>query len=103
MSAFVSYFLTAALAVLGVFVLFALLYAILGKRFTDKIVATNMIGTLCVNMIVIVALLVGADYILDVALVFALLSFLTVVVLCRFVQSQALARRKSGERKEDEA
>ena len=103
MSSFMTCFLTAALAVLGFFVLFALLYAILGKRFTDKIVATNMIGTLCVNMIVIVALLVGADYILDVALVFALLSFLTVVVLCRFVQNQALGKRKNGDKKEDEA
>lgn len=98
--------LMAALGVLGILVLLALLYAVLGKRFTDKIVAANMIGTLGLNMIVILAIFLGADYILDVGLVFALLSFLMVIVLCRFVQNKILYMReeeKEQAEKEKEA
>lgn len=94
MSSFIHGMLLFSLAVLGILVLLALLYAVLGKRFTDKIVAANMIGTLGVNMIVILAIFLGADYILDVSLVFALLSFLMVIVLCRFVQNKVLSIRR---------
>ena len=106
MSLFMRGTLIAALCVLGLLVLAALLYAVLGKRFTDKIVAANMIGTLGLNMIVILAIFLGADYILDVGLVFALLSFLMVIVLCRFVQNKILYMKeeeKEQAEKEKEA
>ena len=74
MSAFMENYLLIALTVLGVLVLLSLLYAVLGRRFTDKIVAANMIGSLGLNMIVILAIFIGADYILDIGLVFALLA-----------------------------
>ena len=103
MSAFMQNYLLIALMVLGVLVLLALLYAVLGKRFTDKIVAANMIGSLGLNMIVILAIFIGADYILDIGLVFALLAFLMVIVLCRFVQNQVLGKlRESAEKTEEE-
>ena len=94
MSTWMHSLLLVTLAVLGILTLLALLYAVLGKRFTDKIVAANMIGTLGVNMIVVLAIFLGADYILDVSLVFALLSFLMVIVLCRFVQNKVLFLRQ---------
>lgn len=103
MSAFMQNYLLIALTVLGVLVLLALLYAVLGKRFTDKIVAANMIGSLGLNMIVVLAIFIGADYILDIGLVFALLAFLMVIVLCRFVQNQVLGKlRESAEKTEEE-
>lgn len=103
MSAFMENYLLIALSVLGVLVLLSLLYAVLGKRFTDKIVAANMIGSLGLNMIVILAIFIGADYILDIGLVFALLAFLMVIVLCRFVQNQVLSKlRESAEKTEEE-
>ena len=103
MSAFMENYLLIALSVLGVLVLLSLLYAVLGKRFTDKIVAANMIGSLGLNMIVILAIFIGADYILDIGLVFALLAFLMVIVLCRFVQNQGLGKlRETAEKTEEE-
>ena len=103
MSAFMQNYLLIALTVLGVLVLLALFYAVLGKRFTDKIVAANMIGSIGLNMIVILAIFIGADYILDIGLVFALLAFLMVIVLCRFVQNQVLGKlRESAEKTEEE-
>lgn len=94
MSRFMQGYLIGALALLGILILLSLLYAVLGRRFTDKIVAANMIGSLGVNSIVILAILIGTDYILDVGLVFALLSFLMVIVLCRFVRNQVLDDRR---------
>ena len=102
MSLFMQRFLLGALTVLGILVLFSLVYAVLGKRFTDKIVAANMIGTLGVNMIVILAIFIGADYILDIGLVFALLSFLMVIVLCRFVQNHVLSKLRGEKETEEE-
>lgn len=103
MSSFMEKYLLIALAVLGVLMLLSLFYAVLGKRFTDKIVAANMIGSLGLNMIVILAIFIGADYILDIGLVFALLSFLMVIVLCRFVQNQVLSKlREPAENTEEE-
>ena len=96
MSLFMQRYLIVVLVILGILGLMSLLYLVLGKRFTDKIVATNLMGSLGVNLIVILAVLLGADYILDISLVFALLAFLTVIVLCRFVQNYTL-HRQSGE------
>ena len=105
MSLLMQRYLIVVLGILGVLVLLALLYAVLGRRFTDKIVAANMIGTLGVNMIVILAIFIDADYILDVGLVFALLSFLMVIVLCRFVQNKILfiQTEEKEEKKKEEA
>ncbi len=94
MSLFMQRYLIAALVVLGILVLMSLLYLVLGKRFTDKIVATNLMGSLGVNIIVVLAVLLGTDYVLDISLVFALLAFLTVIVLCRFQQNYALRRQR---------
>ncbi len=104
MSLFMHRYLVITLGILGALMLLALLYAVLGKRFTDKIVAANLIGTLGVNMIVILAIVIGADYILDVGLVFALLSFLMVIVLCRFVQNKVilLAEQEKAEKAPEE-
>ncbi|MBR2562982.1 MAG: sodium:proton antiporter [Eubacterium sp.] len=84
-----------ALAILGVLVFFALIYAAIGRRLTDKIIAINMIGTIGINMIVILALFLEADYILDIGLVFALLSFLTVIVFCRYAENREMHDRKN--------
>ena len=102
MSLFMQTYLIVVLAALGALILFSLLYAVLGKRFTDKIVAANMIGSLHVNIIVILAILIGTDYILDIGLVFALLSFLMVIVLCRFVLNQVTSRMRGEEDAQEE-
>ena len=100
MSLFMHRYLIVVLAILGLLVLASLLYLVLGKRFTDKIVATNLMGSLGVNLIVILAVVLGADYILDISLVFALLAFLMVIVLCRFMQNFTL-HRQSGDKRFD--
>lgn len=70
---------------LSVTVCFCLLRAVMGPKLTDRIVAVNMIGVKTILLIVLTGLYIGEYYLVDVALVFALLSFLAVVVLTQLV------------------
>lgn len=90
-----------ALLVFGAIVLAALMLAtlvraILGPRFTDRIIAVNVINTLVVAEIVLLSVWMEEDFLVDVALLYALLSFLTVVVVSRLV----LTRRQKQLEKE---
>ncbi len=91
------------LVVLIVLIVCSLVYAIVSHRFTDKIVAANMIGSLTMNIMVILAVYLGQSYILDSGMIIALLSFLSVIVLCRVVtdhifgQLRHLRDKENGE------
>ena len=62
---------------------FCLLRAILGPRFTDRIVAINMIGMKTIILICILAFYMREDSLLDISIVYALISFLPVVALAK--------------------
>ena len=68
---------------LSITVCFCLLRAILGPRFTDRIVAINMIGIKAIILICMLAFYMGEDNLLDISVVYALISFLAVVVLSK--------------------
>lgn len=90
--------LTAGALVLALLMVAALVRAILGPRFTDRVIAVNMINTMAVAQIAILAVRLKEDFLVDVALVYALLSFLTVVVMTRLVLLRH--RRKQLHREE---
>lgn len=71
--------------VLALLALAALVRAVLGPRFTDRIIAVNVVNTLMVAEIVLLSVWLHEDFLVDVALIYALLSFLTVVVVSRLV------------------
>ena len=75
--------LTAGAVVLALLILATLVRAVLGPRFTDRIVAVNVISTLVIAELVLLSVWLREDFLVDVALVFALLSFLAVVVVSR--------------------
>lgn len=77
--------LIAGAVVLALLMLATLIRAVLGPRFTDRIIAVNVINTLVVAEIVLVSVWMREDFLVDVALLYALLSFLTVVVFSRLV------------------
>lgn len=92
------YALVGAVAALTLLILATLVRSILGPRFTDRIVAVNMVNSMVVAVIALLALAMEQDFLVDVALVYALLSFLAVVVLARMVLSRRQGRGH-GERK----
>lgn len=74
---------TAILFALGAGILFALIRAIRGPRAADRIMGINMIGTMSLLAIAVVALMLKESWLLDVCLIYGLISFLAVVVLTR--------------------
>ena len=89
------------LAVLGVLLFLCLLRAILGPRIADRVVGINMIGTIVIMMIVILSLMLGVGYLVDSAIIYAMLSFLAVVVLAKIYIGVYLARKaKEGDENE---
>ena len=90
-----------ALVVLAVLTLLCLIRAIQGPRIADRIVSINMISTLTIAMIGILAIRQNQGYLVDVALIYALIGFLAVVVLCKVYMGITLEAREQKQ-KEDE-
>ncbi len=74
---------TAVLLALGVMMIACLVRAILGPRIADRLVSINMTGTIAIMMIGILAVMLDEGYLLDIAIIYAMLSFLAVVVLVK--------------------
>lgn len=83
-------FLLASLICLGLLMAAALLRAILGPRFTDRIVAVNAISTMLIAGICLLSRYLEEDYLLDVAIIYALLGFVANTLLMR----QLIAKKR---------
>lgn len=83
MTMIVRSFLILAMCIMMLVVFVCMVRAILGPRITDRVVALNMIGTLVVLMICVISYLLEEAFLVDVAILYALLNMLVVVILCR--------------------
>ena len=90
-------FATVVLIVLGIIAVLCLLRAILGPTPADRIVAINMLGTLTMSMIVVLLVKLREGYLADICLIYALISFLAVIVLCKVYVGAYLTRKKIKE------
>ena len=91
--------LTAAMIILGL-VLFACLFrTVKGPSTADRMISINMTCTAVIMMILLLTLLLKEDWLCDIALVYALLSFLAVVLLVRIFIS--LNRKRGTEEEKD--
>lgn len=75
--------LITALVLLAAGIFLALLRAIRGPRVADRIVGVNMIGTMSTACIAILSVLLRQSWLLDVGLIYFLISFLAVVILVK--------------------
>ena len=71
------------LVVLAVMIILCLIRAIKGPRVTDRIVATTMMGTIVMVIIAILAIMLNEGYLVDICLIYAMISFLAVIVLTK--------------------
>ncbi|MCR5843898.1 MAG: sodium:proton antiporter [Oscillospiraceae bacterium] len=88
--------LTGVLILLALFMLALMPKVIRGPRFTDRIVAINAINTMVTASICLLSRLHRAGYLLDVALIYALLGFTATTLLTRLL---AADRQKEGKKK----
>lgn len=75
--------LPAVLIVLGLLFFASLVRAVKGPRVADRLVAVNMIGTMVMVMIAILSVYLQEEYLLDICLIYAMASFLAVIVLAK--------------------
>ncbi|MBQ6105078.1 MAG: sodium:proton antiporter [Lachnospiraceae bacterium] len=88
-----------AIMFLAVIMLAVLFRAVKGPEIVDRIVAVNMLGTLTIMIICILAVKLAQGYLLDVAIIYAMISFLAVVILTRIYLGVYLERtRRKGEK-----
>lgn len=91
-----------ALLVLAVCIAVAFFRALIGPRTSDRIVAGNMIGSMTILLIAILTVMKKESWLVDVAIVYALLSFLAVVVYTRLDLGANRKWRRSQSDKENE-
>lgn len=92
------YFLVGVLIVLAVLVVLCLARAIIGPRIADRVVSVNMMGTLVIVIIAILAFLLEEGYLVDICLIYAMISFLGVIVVSK-VYMGVYMEKKEEEKK----
>jgi len=75
----------------------ALVRALLGPTVYDRVLAVNMFGTKTVLLLSTIAFLYGRPDFLDLALAYALINFIGVLAVLKFVQDYALRHREADE------
>jgi multicomponent Na+:H+ antiporter subunit F len=81
----VEYLLLFGMSFLALTIFFCLFFAVRGPRLTDKIIATNMIAVKTIILVVLTALYLNEGYIVDIAILFALICFLCTFVFTRLI------------------
>ena len=74
---------TSVLSILGVFMFICLFRAVIGPSTADRVISINMIGSIVIMLIVLLSLVMNEGFLVDMAVIYALLSFLAVVILVR--------------------
>lgn len=83
MEIILSKILITALIIFALLAFACLLRAVLGPTVADRLMAVNMMGTMVIVMIAILALLLKEGYLVDICIIYAMLSFLAVIVLAK--------------------
>ena len=87
------------LIILSLCVVLCLVYIARSAHFTDRLVGVNLVSTLILAFILVLSLFLGNTSILDIDVVYALLSFQAVVVLSRILRVRMLASREGRREK----
>ena len=85
--------MTAAVVILAVLIILSIIRSILGPGISDRIIAVNMIGTMVIMVTAIFSVWLNENYLVDVCLIYAMISFLGVVVLCKVYTGVYLQRK----------
>lgn len=94
MDLYLSKILTVVLIILAILVFACLIRAIIGPSVADRLMAVNMMGTMVIVIIGILALLLNEGYLMDVAIIYAMISFLAVVVFTKIYIGTFIQGRK---------
>jgi multicomponent Na+:H+ antiporter subunit F len=94
--------IAATLAILVVMIL-AMIRGIVGPTLYDRILAVNMFGTKTVLLISLLGFVMGRPEFLDIAMVYALINFVSVIGVLHFSDSNELKPNPQNYTPENEA
>ena len=103
MNEYLELFLIIVIAILLVLVFACFIRAIIGPTIADRIVSINMIGTIIIMIIAVLTVLMKEAWLADISAIYAMISFLSVVVLTKIyigVYREARANKAGKERKD---
>lgn len=83
----------AAILLLAFLILISILRSVIGPRIADRIIAINMIGTMIIMIIAVLSVMLDQNYLVDICLIYAMISFLGVVVLCKIYTGVYLQKK----------
>lgn len=72
-----------AVLILALLILISMIRSVRGPRVADRIIAVNMVGTMTIMIIAILSVYFEENYLVDICLIYAMISFLGVVVLSK--------------------
>ena len=78
---------------LAALIIVSIIRSVLGPRIADRIIAVNMTGTMIIMIIAILSVYLDENYLVDVCLIYAMISFLGVVVLCKVYTGAYLQKK----------
>ena len=92
-----------ALCFLAIMLVLCLIRSIRGPKIADRIVAVNMMGTMVMVIIVVLSRLLNEGYLVDICIIYAMISFLAVVVLTKvymgiYKERQIREQKEGGEK-----
>lgn len=91
------------LLLLAVLLFACLLRAVKGPRIADRIVAINMMGTMVMVILAVMSFMLEESYLLDICLIYAMVSFLAVIVLTKvYLGVYEEKRREMHSRKQEQ-
>ena len=88
----------AVFLVLALMLILCLIRAIIGPRIADRLVSVNMMGTIVMVIIALLGVMKDQGYLVDICLIYAMISFLAVVLLTRIYTG--VYREAKGHKKE---
>ncbi|MCR5830404.1 MAG: sodium:proton antiporter [Lachnospiraceae bacterium] len=89
--------LTVVLFFFAVCIVLALVRAVTGKKPADRLVAVNMITTIVVMITIVLSVLLDESWLADIAAIYALISFVGVIVFSKLHISSVKKRAQAKE------
>jgi len=95
-----NHILIVSIGILAVLLLVCLIRAIIGPSIADRIVSVNMMGTIVIVVIAMFAILMNEGYLVDICIIYAMISFVAVVALTKiFLGIYRKRKAKEGSEK----
>ncbi|MBQ7588105.1 MAG: sodium:proton antiporter [Lachnospiraceae bacterium] len=81
-------------------VVLVLIRAVSGPRIADRLMAINMIGTIGIFLMAVTAVKLDEEYLLDICVIYAMISFLSVVILTKVYMGVHLENEMKRQKQE---